>query len=41
MPSAGDPPSAFLSKRLVASGKATPTPAPMSLPEPEFFRNFS
>jgi hypothetical protein len=35
------PTSASSSKRLLASGEATPTAAVMSLPAPEFIQNFS
>jgi len=41
MPNVGDPPVRLLSKPLLTSGEAKPIPAPMSLPDPEIFPNFS
>jgi hypothetical protein len=35
------PDDASSSKRLIATDEATPTAAEMSLPPPEFIRNFS
>jgi hypothetical protein len=41
MRSAGRASSASLSWRLIASGEAKPIPALLSLPDAEFFPNFS
>ncbi len=41
MPGVADPRVRLCPRGAGSECEATPIPAPMSLPEPEFFRNFS